>query len=101
MTRQSILDAGKTLSWAGATPLLGAFGCPRNRGVAPARGTECAFLLDRVLPASREADNSQGGRICRSSTNDRNSLRESTSWRTLSSRPSGRTQCQHKEHSIL
>ena len=45
MARQSILDAGKTPSWAGATPLLGAFGCPKNRGVAPAQGTECAFLL--------------------------------------------------------
>ena len=45
MARQSILDTGKTPSWAGATPLLGAFGCPKNRGVAPAQGTECAFLF--------------------------------------------------------
>ena len=45
MARQSILDAGKTPSWAGATPLLGAFGCPKNHGVAPAQGTECAFLF--------------------------------------------------------
>ena len=45
MARQSILDAGKTPSWAGATPLLGAFGCPKNHGVAPAQGTECAFPL--------------------------------------------------------
>jgi hypothetical protein len=54
MARQSILAAGKTPSWAGATPLLGAFGCPKNHGVAPAQGTECAFPLQRVLPASRK-----------------------------------------------
>ena len=49
MARQSILDAGKTPSWAGATPLLGAFGCPKNHGVAPAQGTECAFLFTDVF----------------------------------------------------
>jgi hypothetical protein len=31
------LHAGKTLGWAGATPLLGAFSRPKYRGVAPAR----------------------------------------------------------------
>ena len=45
VARQPILDAGKTPSWAGATPLLGAFGCPKNHGVAPAQGTKCAFLF--------------------------------------------------------
>ena len=45
VARQSLLDAGKTPSWAGATPLLGAFGCPKNHGVAPAQGTKCAFLF--------------------------------------------------------
>ena len=45
MARQSILDTGKTPSWAGATPLLGASGCPKNRGIAPAQGTQCAFLF--------------------------------------------------------
>ena len=78
MARQSILDTGKTPSWAGATPLLGAFGCPKNRGVAPAQGTECAFLFQCFCPRPGNRIAQQGGRICRSSTNDRNSLREST-----------------------
>ena len=30
MARWLILDAGKTPGWAGATPLLGAFGCPKE-----------------------------------------------------------------------
>jgi hypothetical protein len=35
--RHSILGAGKTQNWAGATPLLTAFSRPKFRGVAPAR----------------------------------------------------------------
>jgi hypothetical protein len=31
------MHAGKTLGWAGATPLLTAFSRPKFRGVAPAR----------------------------------------------------------------
>jgi hypothetical protein len=31
------MHAGKTLEWAGATPLLGAFSRPKYRGIAPAR----------------------------------------------------------------
>ncbi len=31
------MHAGKTLGWAGATPLLGAFSRPKYRGIAPAR----------------------------------------------------------------
>jgi hypothetical protein len=31
------MHAGKTLGWAGATPLLGAFSRPKHRGIAPAR----------------------------------------------------------------
>ena len=31
------MHAGKTLGWAGATPLLGAFSRQKYRGVAPAR----------------------------------------------------------------
>lgn len=30
------MHAGKTLGWAGATPLLGAFSRPKYRGIAPA-----------------------------------------------------------------
>jgi hypothetical protein len=39
------LHAGKTLKWAGATPLLTAFSRPKVRGVAPARhaGSVTAF----------------------------------------------------------
>jgi hypothetical protein len=36
-TRATDLHAGKTLRWAGATPLLGAFSRPKYRGIAPAR----------------------------------------------------------------
>ena len=45
MARQSILDAGKTPSWAGATPLLGAFGCPKNHGgrSSPGNGMRVPF----------------------------------------------------------
>jgi hypothetical protein len=31
------MHAAKTLGWAGATPLLGAFSRPKLRGIAPAR----------------------------------------------------------------
>jgi hypothetical protein len=31
------MHAAKTLGWAGATPLLGAFSRPKFRGIAPAR----------------------------------------------------------------
>ena len=31
------MHAGKTLGWAGATPILTAFSRPKFRGVAPAR----------------------------------------------------------------
>jgi hypothetical protein len=55
VARQSILDAGKTPSWAGATPLLGAFGCPKNRGVAPAQGTERAFLFAECFARVQES----------------------------------------------
>ena len=41
------LHAGKTLGWAGATPLLTAFSRPKLSGVAPAVTEE----RDRVLPA--------------------------------------------------
>ena len=34
------LHAGKTLGWAGATPLLTAFSRPKFGGVAPARHEE-------------------------------------------------------------
>jgi hypothetical protein len=39
------MHAGKTLGWAGATPLLTAFSRPKFRGVAPARhaGSVTAF----------------------------------------------------------
>jgi hypothetical protein len=59
MARQSIVDAGKTPSWAGATPLLGAFGCPKNHGGRSSpRERNTRSFLQSVLPASKEADNS-------------------------------------------
>jgi hypothetical protein len=44
------MHAGKTLGWAGATPLLGAFSRPKFRGIAPARPER---LGGRVLPPCR------------------------------------------------
>src|SRR5882724_2380556 len=44
------LHAGKTLNWAGATPLWTAFSRPNQSGVAPARH---AGSVTRVLPACR------------------------------------------------
>jgi hypothetical protein len=38
-------DAAKTLIWAGATPILGAFSRPTLRGVAPARHACCVTLF--------------------------------------------------------
>jgi hypothetical protein len=45
MARHSILGAGKTQNWAGATPLLRAFSRPKFCEVAPARhrGTVTVF----------------------------------------------------------
>ena len=37
MTRHSLLGAGKTLGWAGATPLFRLSAAQKVRGVAPAR----------------------------------------------------------------
>jgi hypothetical protein len=39
------LHAGKTLRWAGATPLLGAFSRPKFRGVAPARPEQLGAMF--------------------------------------------------------
>jgi hypothetical protein len=48
MARHSILGAGKTPNWAGATPFLGAFGCPKNLGVAPARHAGVPVFCQRA-----------------------------------------------------
>ena len=58
MTRHSVLGAGKTLGWAGATPPLGAFSRPktpwgRSSPPRPSRG--------RVLAAPR----AKGRRVCK------------------------------------
>jgi hypothetical protein len=63
MTRHSILGAGKTPDWAGATPLLTAFTRPKFRGVAPARHHRtvtvfCPRAYRNVFdPKSRDEEN--------------------------------------------
>ena len=54
MARQSILDAGKTPSWAGATPLLGAFGCPKESWGRSSPANRERLCLRSVSPASSE-----------------------------------------------
>ena len=49
------MHAGKTLGWAGATPLLGAFSRPKVLGIAPARIEPLDALF--CLRAGVEADN--------------------------------------------
>jgi len=39
------MHAGKTLGWAGATPLLGAFSRPKYLGIAPARPEQLGAVL--------------------------------------------------------
>ena len=42
------MHAAKTLGWAGATPLLGAFSRPKFRGIAPARPEQLGAVFARV-----------------------------------------------------
>ena len=42
------MHAGKTLGWAGATPLLTAFSRPKFFGVAPAHHAGCVIVFCRV-----------------------------------------------------
>jgi len=54
------MHAGKTLGWAGATPLLTAFSRPKFHGVAPARHARSVTVFcpraytDAINPESRE-----------------------------------------------
>jgi hypothetical protein len=52
------LDAGKTPGWAGATPVLAAFGWPTLRGVAPAPQTGklsvCEVFCPRPVKTKKE-----------------------------------------------
>jgi len=53
------LDAGKTLGWAGATPLLGAFGCPKESWGRSSPANREALCLRSVLPVSSEGKEEQ------------------------------------------
>jgi hypothetical protein len=54
------MHAAKTLGWAGATPLLGAFSRPKYRGIAPARHPRTVTVFwpraytDVINPECRE-----------------------------------------------
>jgi len=48
------MHAAKTLRWAGATPLLGAFSRPKLRGIAPARHAGSVTVFGRVQDRSRQ-----------------------------------------------
>jgi hypothetical protein len=48
MARHLILGASKTQNWAGATPFLGAFGYPKNLGVAPDRHAGVPVFCQRA-----------------------------------------------------
>ncbi len=39
------MHTAKTLGWAGATPLLGAFSRPKLRGIAPARPEQLGAVV--------------------------------------------------------
>jgi hypothetical protein len=47
------LHAGKTLGWAGATPLLTAFSRPKFGGVAPARHAGSVTVCGRVQESEK------------------------------------------------
>src|SRR5260370_35486951 len=63
-----MLDAGKTPGWAGATPLLGAFGCPKESWVAPAQQSGKGSVCEVFCPCPLERNRRRGGNTCRSST---------------------------------
>lgn len=47
------LDTGKRPGWAGATPHLGAFGCPKESWGRSSPANKGSFCLRSVLPVSR------------------------------------------------
>ncbi|SRR6266436_2711472 len=48
------MHAAKTLGWAGATPLLGAFSRPKFRGIAPARPELLGPCFGRVQESEQQ-----------------------------------------------
>jgi hypothetical protein len=49
------LDTGKTPEWAGATPLLGAFGCPKESWGRSSPANRKVLCLRSVLPVVNSA----------------------------------------------
>ena len=63
------LDTGKTLGWAGATPLLGAFGCPKESWGRSSPANMALLCLRSVLPVSSEGKRTRWRNTRRSSNN--------------------------------
>ena len=75
---------GKTPGWAGATPLLGAFGCPKESWGRSSPANREVLCLRSALPASKEEKEEKGGNTCRSSTSLPITRSASTNWKSLS-----------------
>jgi hypothetical protein len=50
------MDTGKTLGWAGVTPLLGAFGCPKESWGHSSPANREVLCLRSALPVSSEGE---------------------------------------------
>jgi hypothetical protein len=82
MTRHSILGAGKTPDWAGATPLLTAFTRPKFCGVAPARHHRTVTVFARVHTEMYSTLNPETKRTRLQKGEDRSANLESTAQTT-------------------